>query len=72
MVGVAVNLKRLSRLAGLAGMLALAALASTQTQAQTNDTDLLQDLLANPTATRGTVTFPIVFCWYKGLPALYI
>ncbi len=72
MVGVAVNLKRLSRLAGLAGMLALAALASTQTEAQTNDTDLLQDLLANPTATRGTVTFPIVFCWYKGLPALYI
>jgi hypothetical protein len=72
MVGIEKKLKRFPVLAGLAGVLALAALASTQTQAQTNDTDLLQDLLANPTATRGTVTFPIVFCWYKGLPALYI
>lgn len=72
MVGIGTKLKGLSRFAGLAGVLALAAFVSTQTQAQTNDSDLLQDLLANPTATKGTVTFPIVFCWYKGLPALYI
>jgi hypothetical protein len=29
-------------------------------------------LLAHPEASKGTVTFPIVFCWYKGQPALYI
>jgi hypothetical protein len=28
--------------------------------------------LQRPDAFKGTATFPVVFCWYKGQPALYI
>lgn len=68
------QLRQSSRAIGLASLLALLALLSIQplAQAQSSEKDLLQDLLANPGASKGTVTFPIVFCWYKGLPALYI
>ena len=64
------TLKQALRCAGL-GTLSLISILSTQALAQKNDPDLLQDL-ENSTASKGTVTFPIVFCWYKGLPALYI
>jgi hypothetical protein len=70
--------KQTLRAAGLAGMMALVILVSTQpraqaqSQAQSNDNEILRELLAHPEASKGTVTFPIVFCWYKGQPALYI
>lgn len=70
--------KQTLRAAGLAGMMALVILVSTQpraqaqSQAQSNDKEILRELLAHPEASKGTVTFPIVFCWYKGQPALYI
>ena len=35
------------------------------------DESLLQELLNHPDAVRGTAVLPIIFCWYKGLPALY-
>jgi hypothetical protein len=65
--------KQLLRVAGFAGMMALVALVSTQRSAQAQSTDnneILRQLLAG--ASKGTATFPIVFCWYKGQPALYI
>lgn len=60
------------RVAGFAGIMALVALVSTQqsAQAQSRDAGILQELLGG--ASKGTATFPIVFCWYKGQPALYI
>ncbi len=61
------------RAAGL-GM-ALAALTLTQAKAQDGKQvggELLQELLAHPNSFKGTATLPIVFCWYKGQPALYI
>ncbi len=60
------------RAVALAGMMALVALVSTQRSAQAQSTDegILQQLLDG--ASKGTATFPIVFCWYKGQPALYI
>lgn len=73
MVGaVKSKFKQILRVAGLAGMMALVALVSTQQSAQAQSTDqkLLQELLAG--ASKGTAAFPIVFCWYKGQPALYI
>lgn len=65
------KLKKIFRYAGLASMLTLVALVSMQQRAQAqSDKEILQELLAG--ASKGQVTFPIVFCWYKGLPALYI
>jgi hypothetical protein len=62
------------RVVGFAGMMALLILASAQrkVQAQSTDNELLRELLAHPETSKGTATFPIVFCWYKGQPALYI
>jgi hypothetical protein len=63
--------KQILRVAGFASMMALVALVSTQrsAQAQSTDNEILRLLLAG--ASKGTATFPIVFCWYKGQPALY-
>lgn len=72
MVGVVKStFKKTLRVIGFASMVALAALVSTQqsVQAQSNK-QIIQELQAG--ANKGTVTFPIVFCWFEGQPALYI
>ncbi len=72
MVGVVKSkFNQILRVVGFVGMVALAALVSTpqSAQAQSNK-QIIQELQAG--ATKGTVTFPIVFCWFEGQPALYI
>lgn len=67
--------KRALRVVGVVCATALGALALTQSNVhgqQNVGGEALQELLANPTAFKGTATFPVVFCWYKGQPALYI
>jgi hypothetical protein len=47
--------------------------ATTQADDPSTLWESLQTLLANPNQSpKGWATFPIVFCWYKGQPALYI
>ncbi len=59
----------------IAGLVTAGALALTHAgvQGQTRvGGEALQELLQNPNSFKGTATFPVVFCWYKGQPALYI
>jgi hypothetical protein len=57
------------------GSMALAALLVLQGAAHAEtveSADLLKELQAHPDTLTGSAKLPIVFCWYKGLPALYI
>jgi hypothetical protein len=59
----------------IAGLVTAGALALTHAgvQGQTRvGGEALQEPLQNPNSFKGTATFPVVFCWYKGQPALYI
>lgn len=59
----------------IAGLVTAGALTLTHAgvQGQTRvGWEALQELLQNPNSFKGTATFPVVFCWYKGQPALYI
>lgn len=71
MVGVVKStFKQTLRGVGFASLVALAALVSQQSaQAQSNE-QIIEELQAG--ANKGTVTFPIIFCWFQGQPALYI
>lgn len=73
----------LSNLMTLRGIRAIAVLAMTfslpmfgqsgHSDDSLNASENLEKLLQNPSGkVTGTATFPIVFCWYEGLPALYI
>ncbi len=63
------------RAAAIVGAVALGTFTAAQAQSSSNGVingRLLQELLAHPDSLTGTATFPVVFCWYKGQPALYI
>jgi len=67
--------KHALRVAGVVGTVALGALAITHGKVHGNTRvggEALQELLAHPDSFKGTATLPVVFCWYKGQPALYI
>ena len=60
--------------AALATILFIPGFAQTGRADDSSDAQAgIQRLLNNPTQNlKGTATFPIVFCWFKGKPALYI
>lgn len=68
------RLHNVRTVAVLTAILLIPGFAQTTRADNSPDTLLaIQKLLNNPTLNlKGTATLPIIFCWYKGKPALYI